>query len=117
MKGTLAATIAGGLLILSPSGSWADTPSTTTQHLEHLMIENADTPEEHRALARYYRMKASDAKALAQEHRKMAERYSGGNMGNKRAMKKHCDRIAELNEDLAAQYEELAKGEDAAAAM
>lgn len=38
-----------------------------------------------------------------------------GKPGQVMKMKKHCDRIAELNEELAAQYEDLAKGEDAAA--
>ena len=104
----------GFVLALAPAGAWAQTPDTMTQHLEHLMIENADTPEEHQALARYYRMKAGEAKSLAEEHRVMAQRYHR-QPGLVRRMKKHCDRIAELNDELAVQYENLAKGEDAAA--
>lgn len=106
----------GALLALAPAGAWAQTSATTTQHLEHLMIENADTPAEHQALARYYRMKAADATSLAQEHRAMAKSYQA-KPGQKMEMKKHCERVAELNEELAAQYEDLAKGEDAAAKM
>jgi hypothetical protein len=106
-----------GILALAPAGTWAQTPANTSQHLEHLMIDNADTPAEHQALARYYRMKSADAKALAAEHRAMAKSYIGGNVASLRTMKKHCDRIAELNEELATQYEDLAKGEDAAAKM
>jgi hypothetical protein len=117
MRRTLALTTAGALLTLAPAGTWAQTPNTTAQHLEHLMIDNADTPAEHQALARYYRMKAADAKELAAEHRSMARSYTGGNVASLRSMKQHCDRIAELNEQLAAQYEDLAKGEDAAAKM
>jgi len=108
---------AGALLALAPTGTWAQTPTMTGQHLEHLMIQNADTPAEHQALAGYYRMKAADAKSLAAEHRAMAKSYSGGNVASLRTMKKHCDKIAELNDQLAAQYEELAKAEDAAAKM
>jgi len=106
---------ASGLLALAPAAAWAQTPASTTQHLEHLMIDNADTPAEHQALARYYRMKAADAKSLAEEHRAMAKSYTQGKPGEVAAMKKHCDKIATLNEELAGQYEELAKGEDAAA--
>lgn len=101
---------AGLALGLLPTSAWADTDS---QHLEHLMVENADTPAEHAALARYYRMKAADARSLANEHRAMAKRYRG-KPGEVRRMEKHCDRIAELNEELAKQYEKLAAGEDAA---
>ncbi len=111
------ATLSTGLaLALTPVGAWADSPSPQSgvQHLEHLMIDNADTPAEHQALARYYRMKANEARDLAAEHRAMAKGYNG-KPGELRRMKKHCDRIAELNDELATQYDDLAKGEDAAA--
>lgn len=78
------------------------------------MIENADTPAEHEAMARYYRMKAADAMSLAQEHREMAKRYTGVSMPMRDAMRKHCEKIAKRNEEIAAQCA-LAKGEDAAA--
>jgi hypothetical protein len=115
----------GGLLALAPGWAEAQAPATTTQHLDHLMIENADTPAEHEALARYYQTKAAEAKSLAEEHRAMGKSYSRSKPGTARSsykgaiseavMSKHCDRIAELNEELAARYEDLAKGEDAAA--
>jgi hypothetical protein len=114
MRRTLALLIAGFVAWLVPAGISAQTPDPTTQHLEHLMVENADTPAEHQALARYYRMKAADARSLAEEHRAMAKGYQG-KPGEVQSMKKHCDRIATLNDELAAQYEGLAKGEDAAA--
>lgn len=116
MRRTIALMTAGGLLALAPVAAWGQTPNTTTQHLEHLMVEKATTPADHQALARYYRMKAADAQSLAQEHREMAKRYHG-KPGQVRNMKQHCDKIADLNEELAAQYEALAKGEDAAAKM
>lgn len=115
MQRTIAAISAAGLLALAPYGTWADTPASTTEQLEQLMVESADTPAEHEALARYYRAKAADAKALAQHHRSMGKTYASGKLTQRQAMKKHCERIADLNEELAAQYEELAKGEDAAA--
>jgi hypothetical protein len=115
MQRTISMLGAGFVLALAPAtASMADSPQTSNQHLEHLMVENADTPAEHQALAKYYRMKATDAKSLAEEHRAMAKQY-GGKPGEVRRMAKHCDRIAELNDELAAQYESMAKGEDAAA--
>jgi hypothetical protein len=116
MRGTIAAIGAGALLALAPAGAWAQ-GSSPTQQLEHLMMENANTSAQHKALADYYRTRATDAKSLADEHRKMAKSYTAGNAANKRAMKEHCDKIAELNDQLARQYEALAKEEDAAAKM
>lgn len=115
MHRTIALLTMGCVLALAPGAVLAD-DDMATQHLEHLMVENANTPAEHQALARYYRMKAADAKSLADEHRAMGKSYHA-KPGEMRKMKNHCDRIAELNEELAAQYERLAKGEEAAANM
>ncbi len=114
MRRTIAVLAAGGILALAPAAGWTESSDPWVQHLEHLVVENADTPAEHEALARYYRMRANDARSLAEEHRAMAARYHG-KPGEKHHMRKHCNRIAELNEELASEYESLAKGEDAAA--
>ncbi len=114
MRRTIAILTAGSILALAPAGAWAQARDSSVQHLEHLVVESADTPAEHQALARYFRMKADDARSLAAEHRAMAKRYHG-HPGERRHMKKHCDRIATLNEELATEYESLAKGEEAAA--
>jgi hypothetical protein len=79
-----------------------------------MMVDSASTPAQHQALARYFRARAADAKALAETHQAMSRSYSG-KPGDIRNMNKHCDQIARLNQDLAAQYESLAKAEDAAA--
>ena len=114
MRRMMAMLMVGLVLALAPVGGSAQASDSTTQHLEHLMIENADTPAEHTALARYYRMKAGDARSLAEEHRAMSKAYHG-KPGQVQSMKRHCDRIAELNDELAVQYESLANGEEAAA--
>lgn len=117
MKLTIAAMTAGFFLALAlaPAAVWADSPgSATAQSLEQFLVANADTPAEHKALARYYRTRAADAKEQAAEHRSMAQEYQG-KPGQKQNMRKHCERIANLNDELAEQYESLAKGEDAAA--
>ena len=77
-------------------------------------MDSANTPAQHQALARYFRAKAADAKALADLHASMSRSYSG-KPGELRNMNKHCDQIVKLNQDLAAQYESLAKAEEAAA--
>ncbi len=125
MQRTIAMLAMGFVLALAPLAALAKDPSTTEkhhekmahrqqQHLEQLMVENADTPAEHEALARYYRGKAQNARSLAEEHRSMGKSYAK-NAASRRTMVKHCDRIAKLNDELAVEFESLADGEDAAA--
>ena len=56
-----------------PAVSFADTVS-----IEELAAGLADTPEDHKAVASYYRGKAEEARAEAQRHRKMGSMYLGG---------------------------------------
>ena len=112
MRRTIATVAAGCLLALAPAAGWAQTPASDS--LLQVMVDSASTPEQHQALARYFRAKAADAKALAETHQAMSRSYSG-KPGEMRNMGKHCDQIAKLNQDLAAQYESLAKAEEAAA--
>ncbi|NIV75988.1 MAG: hypothetical protein GWN37_14485 [Gammaproteobacteria bacterium] len=96
------------------SASACSEPHGTPLQLEHLM--HGDTPAEFEALASYYRTKAADARALAQDHRAMANR-AGEQADALPNVKEHCYRIAELNEELAPRYESLAKEADAAALL
>lgn len=111
MRGMIAALAAGCLLALAPAAAWAQTSGTTG--LLQAMVDGASTPAQHQALARYFRAQAAEAKALAETHQAMSRSYSG-KPGEIRNMNKHCDQIAKLNQDLAAQYESLAKAEEAA---
>jgi hypothetical protein len=112
MRRAIAIMSAGALLVLSAAGAWAEAPATLTTE----MIENANTPAEHQAVARYYREKAAEAKDVAAKHTAMGKSTFAGKPNFRDMMKKHCERITKLNEELAAQYEELAKEQDAAAA-
>ena len=112
MRRTIATLAAGCLLALAPATLWAQAPAS--DNLLQIMVDSASTPAQHQALARYFRAQAADAKALAETHQAMSRSYSG-KPGELRNMNKHCDQIAKLNQDLAAQYETLAKAEDAAA--
>ena len=114
MRRTIATLAAGCLLALAPAAGWAQAPGGSDNLLQ-VMVDSATTPAQHQALARYFRAQAADAKALAETHQSMSRSYSG-KPGELRNMSKHCDQIAKLNQDLATQYETMAKAEEAAAA-
>jgi hypothetical protein len=113
MQRTIATLAAGCLLALAPAAGWAQAAGGGADLLQ-VMVDSATTPAQHQALARYFRAKAADAKALAEAHQAMSRSYSG-KPGELRNMKSHCDQIVKLNQDLAMQYESLAKAEEAAA--
>lgn len=105
-------------LVLS---TWIGTSHAQTKSedssLIQVLIESADTPAEHEALARYYRSKASEARGMAEMHRSMGQRYTGGNIAKKRQMRKHCDSLVKTSEQLATEYDRLAAIHDEAAAQ
>jgi hypothetical protein len=76
--------------------------------LVDVLVQSADTPQEHQALADHYRKRAESLRTAAERHRSMGAHY-GGNEAMRRAAKRHCDEMAKLDEQLAGQYEELAK--------
>jgi hypothetical protein len=108
----IAMVAAGCLLALAPAAAWAQ--ASASADLLQVMVDSANTPAQHQALARYFRARAAEAKALAETHQAMSRSYSG-KPGEIRNMNKHCDQIAKLNQDLAVQYDSLAKAEEAAA--
>jgi len=114
MRRTIATVAAGCLLAFAPTAGWAQAPVSGSGDLLQVLVDSASTPAQHQALASYFRAKAADAKALADLHMSMSRSYSG-KPGELRNMNKHCDQIVKLNRDLAAQYESLAKAEEAAA--
>ena len=115
MRRMIATLAAGCLLVLAPAAGWAQAPGGGNPGLLQVLVDSANTPAQHQALARWFRAQAADAKALADAHQAMSRSYSG-KPGDLRNMNKHCDEIVKLNQDLAAQYEALAKAEEAAAA-
>ena len=115
MRRTIAMLAAGCLLALAPAAGWTPASASGSDNLLQVMVDSATTPAQHQALARYFRAQAADAKALAEAHQAMSRSYSG-KPGELRNMNKHCDQIVKLNQDLAAQYETMAKAEEAAAA-
>jgi hypothetical protein len=114
MRRTIATAAAACLLAFAPAAAWAQASAGGSGDLLQVLVESASTPEQHQALARYFRAKAADARALAELHTSMSRSYQG-KPGELREMRKHCDEIVKLNQQLAAQYESLAKAEEAAA--
>jgi hypothetical protein len=108
----LVAVVAAAILLGAPprvEAGAADEP------LVDLLVASADTPEEHKALAQYYREKAKTHRALAESHRAMANYYGGGNVATRKAGKEHCEKLLSLNNDAAAQYDSLASLHEAQA--
>ena len=103
------------LALMAPAPGWAQSSAGGDAGLLQVLVNSATTPAQHQALAAYFRAQAADAKALAQTHQAMSKSYSG-KPGELRNMTTHCDEITKLNQDLAAQYEALAKAEETAAA-
>ncbi len=84
--------------------------SAETTALEELVSRMADTPEEHQAVAEYFREKAKAARKEAETHARMGVNYAGGTkIRDKQEMQKHCDAIAKAQTAIADEYEALAK--------
>lgn len=94
----------------------------TEEPIVKLLNDMADKPENHLAIAAYYRTLAGDALAEAEKHKAMRNTYrhdhqkfkSGAATGQ--SMARHCDRLTKLQEETAAEYEALAKLHEAEAA-
>ena len=86
-----------------------------TTPLEELVSRMADTPEEHQSVAAYFREKAEAARAEAESHRRMGKGYVGTKIRDKAEMQKHCDAIASAQDNVAKEYEALAKLHEAEA--
>lgn len=84
-------------------------PVHADAELERAMVESASTPAQHAALARYYERKAASARQEAENHRAMGKSYAGTKLVDTVAMKQHCEKLAALYTDQAAQYDDLAK--------
>jgi hypothetical protein len=74
------------------------------------MIANAKTPQDHEAIAAYYDKQAAEARAKADEHRKMGEAYKkgGGALASKTHFHEHCEALTRSYLSEAKDYEALA---------
>ena len=106
MRNRIAGALLIGALALSPGFALAE---ETDASIEQLIVNSAHSPADHTALAKYYRGKATEARAVASTHESMARSYSGGKIVQHEQMAGHCKKIAKENTAMAAQYEALAK--------
>jgi hypothetical protein len=72
-------------------------------------VETAQTKADHQALAKEYTEKAAEARKMAARHQAMGRSYMGGRSTNKEAFSSHCKLISAKNEELAKEYDALAK--------
>ena len=100
-----------GTLALSPGLAAAE----ESHSLEQVLVEMADTKEEHAALAAHYRAKARDARAEAQNHISMGAAYGGGKVTERMQMQSHCKKISDQLTATAEEYDALAQFHDAEA--
>jgi hypothetical protein len=98
-----------GTLAFSPLAGFA---GDQEHSLEQLVVEMANTPSEHAALAAHFRAKAESARAQARRHESMASAYTGGKLMQREAMKSHCQKISSSYKTMADEYEALAKLHD-----
>lgn len=98
-----------GAIAVTPALGLADADAT----LEELVVEMAETPHQHAALARYYRARAEEARTEAIRHDRMGRSYRGRKRIVERVrMRKHCQKISEQYSTMATEYDELAKLHD-----
>lgn len=93
----------------------ADTNSTP---IEKLILEMADKPEQHQAIANYYKDKIVEEKSDLAMHIKMREAYEVGHVKNQTAMagmRSHCDKLISNAESNIKEYEALAAAHEAIA--
>ncbi|MGE0372834.1 MAG: hypothetical protein AB7Q01_13190 [Gammaproteobacteria bacterium] len=93
----------------------------TEEPIIKLLNDIADKPENHLAIAAYYRTLAGDALAESEKHKAMRNTYRHNHQAFKsgaatgQSLARHCDRLIKLQEETAAEYEELAKLHEAEA--
>ncbi|MEX2208770.1 MAG: hypothetical protein WEF50_21350 [Myxococcota bacterium] len=87
----------------------------TDHSLEQVLIESATTPEQHAALANYYKAQATGARQQAAYHRQMGASYAAGKIVTLQAQKEHCAKLESLAESSAQEYDKLAEAHAALA--
>jgi hypothetical protein len=70
-----------------------------------VLIETADTPEDHLKIAEYYEEQAVMMEKKATLHESMAKAYQGGKMAG---MPTHCEKLAKDSKASAEQYRAMA---------
>ena len=105
MKNVLVSLLFSAMLGAS---SAAVAQSSDEAGLEHLVIEMATTSAQHHAVAAHHTAKAEEARREMRRHESIAQAYMRGKTPHPQ-LRDHCERIAKNYEQIAAEYDELAK--------
>jgi len=106
--------VASALLMLVATTSLPTTRASADDTNVEQMIENAKTPADHEAIAKYYDQQAAKANEQVQWHQKLLKAY----MANPRfsTMQMHCSRLVDFykneakeNTKLAQEHREMAR--------
>jgi hypothetical protein len=108
MKITLAMTLLAACLA-APSLTWAQ-----PHDIEHLVVEMANTAQEHRGVTEHYRMRAQEARDEAARHQEMGRIYTRRRSSTPQ-LALHCENLTRKYNEIAADYDALAKEHDALA--
>lgn len=99
----LLAVLALTLLAFSLNG---EIPTSAEEEVDiTVLIETADTPEDHLKIAEYYEEQAVLMEKKATHHESMAQAYEGTKMTG---MSSHCEKVAEDYKASAEQYQAMA---------
>lgn len=90
---------------LLPGSVRADEPVS----VEELVVDMANTPADHAAVAKYFRAKAAEARSEANRHKSMGRVYTGGKFHHRSQMESHCKKLTAQSNAMADEYEALAK--------
>lgn len=117
-----------GLLISLPALSMAEpAPSNAAQvDIEKLIADLPTKPENHQAIAAYYKAEAETAKNQIARHESLKESYinvtknlpgSPGSLNRYAGFQRHCDRLISAYAKQSSEYEEMAKEHEADATV
>jgi hypothetical protein len=79
--------------------------------IEHLVVEMADTAQEHQGVAEHYRMRAQEAREEAARHQEMGRIYTRRRSSTPQ-LAQHCENLARKYNEIATDYDALAKEHD-----
>ena len=84
-------------------------PSYASEEEEILiLIENAQTPDDHMKIAEYYEKEAAKMQGLAQNHMKMGDSYNNRSKPWP-SMVKNCEELTQDYSDAATEYKSMAQ--------
>jgi len=110
MKGTRMLLAAGAVALVTALSVPALAADAAQPADIEKMIASAKTPADHEAIAAYYDKQAAEARAKAEEHRRMGEDYKrgGGALAEKTHFHEHCEALTRSYNQAAKDYEALA---------